>query len=447
MLFRSTDLRDLGLASLDNHDPAASLPAVLSWSLRGLTDVQRTVFALLGIAPGPDIGLPATASLTGLSELDTRAVLGALEEASLLDRQLGGRYAMHDLIRAYAAGIAIHKVAEPVRKMALRRVLDFYTQTACPADRLLDPHAQPLRLDEPEPGVHPQTLPNIPAAMAWFDTEHFNLLAAQRTAADNAWHLTVGRLARFLDTFLYRQGHRHDRLDVWRAALEAGAHLPDPTSRIFAHRMLGRAYADLELHEAGLEHLHLALALAENDPDVRQKAHTHWLLVSAWMRRGENQLALEHANRALEVYRILNEPVWEADALNAVGWLEAQLGEYDTARIHCQAALTLLRHHNAAEGEASALDSLGYIAHHSGHHQQAIEYYQAALALLRAISNISQSANTLDALGRSYFVLGEYRQARVAWQEALDLYRQQSREADAARVQYQLDDLGHSGCE
>lgn len=37
------------------------LPAVLSWSLRHLTDRQRTAFALLGIAPGPDIDLPAAA--------------------------------------------------------------------------------------------------------------------------------------------------------------------------------------------------------------------------------------------------------------------------------------------------------------------------------------------------------------------------------------------------
>jgi hypothetical protein len=39
---------------------------VLSWSTRGLTGEQRTMFALLGIASGPDIGLPAAASLAGL---------------------------------------------------------------------------------------------------------------------------------------------------------------------------------------------------------------------------------------------------------------------------------------------------------------------------------------------------------------------------------------------
>ncbi|MEK8169748.1 hypothetical protein NKH77_07915 [Streptomyces sp. M19] len=35
----------------DEGDPAVSLPAVLSWSLRALTDEQVRVFGLLGIAP------------------------------------------------------------------------------------------------------------------------------------------------------------------------------------------------------------------------------------------------------------------------------------------------------------------------------------------------------------------------------------------------------------
>lgn len=42
------DLRTLGLAALDSDDPTASLPAVLSWSLRHLSDQQREAFAMLG---------------------------------------------------------------------------------------------------------------------------------------------------------------------------------------------------------------------------------------------------------------------------------------------------------------------------------------------------------------------------------------------------------------
>ncbi|MFD1045625.1 NB-ARC domain-containing protein, partial [Kibdelosporangium lantanae] len=228
----TAELRDLGLDALDNDDPAASLANVLSWSLRGLTIEQRTVFALLGIAPGPDIGLPAAISLTDLPARHIIQALNALEEASLVARQPNHRYAMHDVIRHYAATLAHQHLGEGLRETALRRVLDFYTHTAHAADRLLDPHNPFIRLDPPAPEPYPHLLPDAPAAMAWFDTERANLLAAQHTAVTHGWHHTVWKLAWTLDTFHNRRGHRHDQLAMRQAALDAVAHLPDRTARI-----------------------------------------------------------------------------------------------------------------------------------------------------------------------------------------------------------------------
>jgi hypothetical protein len=79
----AAELRDLGVQALDHDsDPTATLPAVLSWSLHHLTDRQREVFALFGIAPGPDLDLPAAASLTGLPQAEAHKVLRVLEDAS-----------------------------------------------------------------------------------------------------------------------------------------------------------------------------------------------------------------------------------------------------------------------------------------------------------------------------------------------------------------------------
>ncbi|HEX6346569.1 AfsR/SARP family transcriptional regulator, partial [Umezawaea sp.] len=186
------ELRDLGLDVLDDDDPMASVPAVLSWSLRHLTAQQRTAFALLGVAPGPDIDLPAAASLTGVPPALARKVLRALEDHSLLDRHPHGRCAMHDLTRAYAAATARDDLDEPVRRAALDRVVDFYLHTAHAADRLLDPHRAPVRLDPPTPGTHPHPLADLPAALAWLEDHHPHLLAAQQTAAAGGRH-QVGR--------------------------------------------------------------------------------------------------------------------------------------------------------------------------------------------------------------------------------------------------------------
>jgi DNA-binding SARP family transcriptional activator/tetratricopeptide (TPR) repeat protein len=439
------ELHALGVDALDSEDPTASLPTVLSWSLHYLTSQQRQVFALLGIAPGPDIGLPAAACLTGLPEREAHGVLRALADASLIDRVPGGRYSMHDLVRSYAVSVAANSADLPAKvwETALRQVVDFYTHTAHAAERLLDPHRDPAPLDPPTRGVHLHPLDDAAAALAWFDTEHACLLAAQHTAATFAWHRTVWHLAWALSTFHYRRGHRHDRLTVWQAAADAANHLPDPTTHIIAHRYLGRAHAYLGRQEHAIDHLHHALSLAVRHHNPTEQAHTHHTLGWTWARWGDHQKALGHAHHALNLYRSLHEPAWESRALNAVGWYAARLGDYETARAHCQTALPLNRRHQDPVGEAATLDSLGYIDYHSGHHVQAIDHYHHALTIYRDIGNSYEEANTLAWLGHPHVALGQTTQARAVWRQALELYREQGRHDDATRVQRQLDDLDH----
>jgi predicted ATPase len=96
----AAELAELGLDALDDADPTASLPAVLSWSLRALTDAQRAVFGLLGTI---DVDATEVAKATGMSRPQVTKVLRELEDASLLRRQANGRYVMHHLLRCFAA--------------------------------------------------------------------------------------------------------------------------------------------------------------------------------------------------------------------------------------------------------------------------------------------------------------------------------------------------------
>ncbi|MBB5953872.1 DNA-binding SARP family transcriptional activator/tetratricopeptide (TPR) repeat protein [Saccharothrix tamanrassetensis] len=439
------ELRDLGLGALDDDDPTASLPAVLSWSYRALPPDQATAFALLGMATGPDIDLPAVAGLTGLSPRETMTVLRGLEQASLLTRDNRGRYHMHDLIRSYATTTARRELTEQAREAGLRRLLDFYTHTAYAAARLLHPDRPPIRLDPPVPGVRPHPLPDVPAAMAWFDAEYPNLLAAQHTATTHHWHHAVWQLAWTLGTFYQRRGHLYDQLAGWRTGLAAAAHLPDPATRVVAHRHLGLAYTNLRRHEEAIGHLREAIALAEHHQDLLQQAETHRVLAGAFELSGDDRKALDHSIRALDLFRALARPVGEADALNDVGWYAARMGEYETAREHCEAALALYHRHQDPAGEAASLDSLGYIAHHTGHHAEAIRHYQQALALYRRHDNTYFAADALADLGHPHAALGRPEEARAVWREALELYRAQGRDADVERVQRQLDALDGQG--
>ncbi|MET8763438.1 BTAD domain-containing putative transcriptional regulator [Lentzea sp. NPDC004782] len=440
----AAELRELGLDMLSHDtDPAASLPAVLSWSLRRLTGEQRTVFALLGTAPGPDTTLPAVAALTALPPEQARKALSALEEASLLERRPDDRYAMHDLVRAYAATIA-HDLPDDTRETALVRVMDFHLHTTIAADRLLNPHRQLMPVDPPASGVHPHPLPDAAAAAAWLEAEYVTLLATQRAAAESGHHHVVWHFAWALGTFQHWRGLLRDALASWQAGLDAAAHLPESTFRLHAHRLLGTEYSLLGLHGEATGHLNEALALAVGHPPADQM-HTHLSVMQAWQLQGDDRRALEHGRQALDLCRTLDHPVWEALALNAVGWLAARLGDFDTARDHCLAALSLHRRHHSPTAEAATLDSLGFIAQRTGDHRQAAEHYREALVLSREHGDVFQVADTLDNLGHSYAALGEHDQAREVWEEALELYREQARDEDAARMRRQLDDVRRTG--
>lgn len=430
------ELREDTLDVLDDADPAASLPAVLSCSHRALTGAEAEVFGLLAVAPGPDIALAAAGSLTGLGRRRTRALLRRLEQTSLIAQDAGGRYRMHDLIRRYAT--AAHHLPAGTRGAALRRVLGFYLHTAYAAARLLDSHRTPVELAPPTPGCHPQALADIPAAMDWFEGEHRNLLAAQGAAVAAAEHRTAWQLAWTLYDFHYRRGHRHDQLAVWRIAADSAARLPDPGAQIITQRLLGRAHVVLGHHEEAIEALHRALDLSQQQNDRALQAQAHYTLASIWP---DDRRALEHARRALDLYRGLDQPIAEANALNAVGWYAARLGRHDTGREHCQAALALYLDHQDVNGQAQTLDSLGYIDHHSGRHHAAVEHYRQAIGLYRDLDNTYEAADTLGRLGHPHAALGHHDQARAVWREARDLYRRQGRDLEAEHVEQLLNGL------
>jgi tetratricopeptide (TPR) repeat protein len=417
----------------------ANLRAVLSWSVHALSPGAASLFGLLGIAPGPDIGLPATAALAALSVTRARLVLRELEHASLVQQHSPGRYRMHDLVRLFAADTARHDPAEDAWHAALRRVVDFYTHTAHAADRLLHPERDPASLAAPAAGVRPYPLPTTRAALAWCEAEHGCLLAAQRAAVAQQWPAPVWVLAWAMDSFHTRRGHRHHRLAVWQAATTAG--LTDPAARAMAYRITGNAHADLGHHAQALDFLHRALALAEHHHDANQQAHTHNALARAWGEQGDDRRALAHATSAFGLFRDLDQPVRQGRTLSVMGWFAGHLGDYDIAHAHCQAGLALNRAHHDAVGEASTLDSLGYIAHHSGRHQEAVDYYQLALARYWELGDSYEATDTLDRLGQPYLALHEPERARTVWRDALRLYREQGRTEDENRVRRQLDAL------
>jgi transcriptional regulator with XRE-family HTH domain len=171
------------LDALDIGDPATSIRVVLSWSYCNLSTPASAVFRLFGLQSGPDISVPAAASLAGLSAAQARAALAELAQASLLSEHSSGQYACHDLLRTYAAELAQTVDSESARQAAIRRISDHYLHTAWSASQHLYPGRWPIEIKAAGRGVRPETPASHEQALSWFEAGHTTLLAAVTQAA------------------------------------------------------------------------------------------------------------------------------------------------------------------------------------------------------------------------------------------------------------------------
>jgi tetratricopeptide (TPR) repeat protein len=230
---------------------------------------------------------------------------------------------------------------------------------------------------------------------------------------------------------------------TWSAGLAAAQKLSDPEAEGVAHRLLGQAYARAGVPTKALEHLHRALDLARETGDTHGEARANYDLILVW-RQSDDKRALSLARQALRLFRMLDNPVWVAEALNIMGWHQARLGRYTEARTSCQLALTLFRENDNRQGQAVTLDSLGYIAYHCGQYNRALRCFRESLDLCRDLGATYYEADTLEHLGQAHAALRQYAEARLVWRQALSLNRAQHRADDASRVQQQLTELNRN---
>jgi DNA-binding SARP family transcriptional activator/tetratricopeptide (TPR) repeat protein len=430
-----------GLSEFTDSDLASDVRAVFSWSYQQLSPGAARLFRLLGVHPGPDISGLAAASLAGLAATATRPLLDELARVRLVERTVG-RYALHDLLRAYAGELTQLLDPGEERSAARYRTLSHYVHSAHPADQLLNPERADLVPLPPVPsGVSPEQAAGQRQALAWFAAEHPVLLALIRRADDDtlAW-----QLAWCLHRFFSYQGHWHDSSEVLTVALEAARRLADPGKEAFAHQFLGCADVRLGRFDQADARLRRALELYHAAGDAVGEGHTHrhqaWLLE----RQGRYREAVGHAQQALYLYRAAGNKPGQARAVNAIGWFQAMLGDYEQAVAFCEQALDLQHELSDRFGQAETWDSLGYASQRLGRTAAAIAAYRRAVELYRTFDDRYNVADSTASLGDAHYAAGDLNAARAAWSEAADLL-DQLRHPDARKVRAKIAGLPPPG--
>ncbi|GLP64804.1 SARP family transcriptional regulator [Streptomyces sp. TUS-ST3] len=412
-----------GHGSLDaftDADQAADVRAVMSWSYHALSPGAARLFRLLVLHPGPDVSLPAAASLAGLGIAAARSLLAELVHTHLVDEPAPGRYTWHDLLRAYAAELSAGTDSPGEVTAARRRMFDHYLHSAYGAARLMDLTRDRIVPAEPSAQVRAESYPTPQRALAWFEAERAVLVAVVREASACGFDVHAWQLAWCVEHHFGRQGLWHELGVTLRTALESADRLGDPSALAHIHRGLAQAESYAKRTGDARAHIERAIELFAKVGDVLALTESHRQLSVVLEVQGDLEGALEHHRQALELLGPDGEVRLRSWILNGLGWYHSLLGRHREALVFCAAALELARTHDDDYTLGHVLNSIGHAQHHLGAHDEAVAALEEALARFRRVGGVPWAeAHTLASLADSRLALGQPERARALVGEAV----------------------------
>jgi DNA-binding SARP family transcriptional activator len=408
------------LSALSAADQVTSVRAVFSWSYQQLTDRAAMLFRLLSVNPGADVSRAAAASLGGHSAALAGALLNELTAAHLITEHRPGRYALHDLLRAYAAELSAVDDSEPDRTAAFGRLADQYLHTAHGAHVLLRPM---LRLPEPgapRPGVTLEPLAGQLAAIEWFSAEQQVLqaliaaLAARDGLRPYAWQLALRN-----QYYCQRQGYWHDWLTMTQTALAAALAAGDLSAQAYTRRSLAGAYRYLGRLDDAVTELERARELFEELGYVTEGAYLHANFAEVYRYQGRYAEAIEHARQAYDLHNVAGHTKGKALSCEILGSVLDELGRYEEAVSQFEQAALLYREMDDPRGEAHIWSGLGAVRQHQGRLREAVDSYRRSVEKARELGDRDVHADGLVGLGDGLLMTGDPASAHEAWHEAL----------------------------
>ncbi|MBB5874405.1 tetratricopeptide (TPR) repeat protein [Allocatelliglobosispora scoriae] len=405
-------------------DPRTAVRSVFSWSHRRLSPTAARAFGLLGLHPGRDYDAHDVAALTGAGLAGAQAALDELARAHLVAAH-GTGFAMHDLLRAYAAECA------PEEDAPLTRLFDHYLSRATAATAALYPHDRTPQIDRNTPHgrnaphgrtVTPDPVPDEPnlddpvAALTWLDRHRPNLVAVATTTARHS----VG-LSRALWRYYEVGGHHEDALAVHTAAAQAARETAAGLAGVLIN--LGNVYWWLGDHRRAQAHFEEALDGHRREGDLDGEARALARLGVVHERLGHTALARERLAAALALYRRGGDRHGEGVQLVNLGALHRRTGEWIVAAELHEAAAELFAHLGDRRLLGYALGNLGADCRLLGRHADALAHLERALELCRETGDPGGTGSAHAAIGAVLLAMGDPAAALQRLQAALAISR------------------------
>ncbi|WP_165436476.1 AfsR/SARP family transcriptional regulator [Amycolatopsis suaedae] len=381
------ELRDGRLDALEvTGDRDAAVRAAFDASYQRLPPPARRLFRLFGTAPGADVSAAAAGALAATAPRTTRRHLDALTAAQLLRETAPGRFAMHDLLREYAAERAHATDRDTELRQARTRLHDWYLHSTDNAIRALDPAIAYAPLPPVPCGLRPAAPRDQRDAKRWLDAEQDNLVATILDAATgsgaHAWQLTFT-----LGTYF----HSARPLEAWRAAAEAAYTAADTAvARVAALAGLAHLHHCTGDYAEAIAHAERAVPLLDEADWPTGECAIRWLLGMAHQHTGSLDTA------AAQHRRVLTLTDRHAFTFHNLSTIAEQAGRLDEAMDYAD---RVFRESVAAGddvGVAAALLATGRVHHHRGNLAEAEEALLRAYALVSGLDPLATARAELS---------------------------------------------------
>ncbi|WP_037857892.1 ATP-binding protein [Streptomyces sp. NRRL S-340] len=406
------------LDALATDEQPAGVRAVFDQSYRALEPVTARFFRYLALHPGPAFSAQAAASLAGVELAHARRHLRRLLTASLLTRDGAGRYVLHDLVRAYGAELAAAEGDD--RHGAERRLMDYLCQNAHTANQYVTQSPSDVP-GAPLPGVVLVPVGSREEALEWYRQEESTTAAALHSFGDP--ELRRSRVDVTLQWMRYNEvaGHWTEEIAAARGALDAALALDDPVAIARCGQNLARALVEAGDAAAADEPVRLLLGHLHRLPAEHQARAERF---AGWVRYRleRHEEALEHAKRAVEISRGLDDAGEVARGLTDLSWQLAESERFSEAIGAGEEAAAILATTTDSRYEAAAWNSIGYAQQGLGDRDSAIASYSTALRICEAALDDYGRAEVLDNLASVRLEQGDTARARADWTTAADLF-------------------------
>jgi DNA-binding SARP family transcriptional activator/Flp pilus assembly protein TadD len=402
----------------------------------GSVDPARA-FRLLGVWPGPSIGLRAAVALLGQPEGAVADALEVLVDAHLLDSPGPDVYRFHDLLRVYAADRARAQETEEDRRDAIIRLLTWYLHSTEAAARVISPQHTRVPLDPPPAEVRPLGFATLDGALNWCEAERARLVAAVRLAAESGLHQIAWELPAAAMSFFYRRSHWINWVATHQIGLASARQVGDRLAEAWMLNNLGMAYGQQQMEES-IGCFEQALALYRELGDAQGETRAANNMANAYFVLRRFKEALAAAQKSLPMQRQVGNRYGEGIVLGILGGAYRELAQFDEAIEYLEQALALFRELGDRDSEADSLSDLGAAYFSRGGMGQAIASLREALAIRRDIGDRHGQALTLHQLGLTLQRAGQQGEARQLLIEALHLLEELGDHAQAAQVRANL---------